>query len=266
MRRDTRNRTPRERNHVSRQGKKRYPILTNVTDPTTKPGRSGRSKFTELDHEGADGIPEMVLSWKTVWQNTTGPNNTSKKPWGYFVPDANMLMAPAKAETRSTYVKNWTRIRIDWLLLVIDDKRRRMITSTSWREYLAFGANPRKENHMDVLKALKEVWGMGRKDVARQASTWSGEELAGEVVGLRTCREITWELCQIGFRYELLTLDSIIVRREGPKALDIWAERIEWINEVCGDDWLTRSGPRTTDLASSTAAERSRPLRGLTNH
>lgn len=225
---------------------------------------SGRLlKFTAPEH---DGIPDMVQSWKAAIQNTPPPNNKSKPTWGYFVPDAAMLMAPKKSETRVLYIMNWLKIRVDWLLILIDNEKRLITTATSWREYLSHGVNARNQRHANVLRTMKEMWKVEPKDIARRASIWGGRELTGELVDQQTCREITWELCQVGFRYELWALDSIIVRREGIHALEIAAERIRWINEVCMDDWLTRTEDRFTgapNIGARTIDERVEPLQAL---
>lgn len=177
-----------------------------------------------------------------------------------------MIMAPQKKLTRDLYLMNWLKIRVDWLLIVMDNNHRKLTTASSWREYLAFCANPRKEKHATVLRTMKQVWNVYSKDIACRGSMWAGRELRAEDLDLHTCREITWELCQVGFRYELWALDSIIVRREGPHALDIAAERNRWINEVCGDNWLTRAEEHLTyqpKLGANTIEERSRPLEAL---
>ncbi|KAI0758545.1 hypothetical protein BC629DRAFT_1597972 [Irpex lacteus] len=202
-------------------------------------------KFTVPEHKN---ISDMVQAWRTAVRNTLPPHNKSKSPWGYFVPEASMLTAPHKKET--IYLMNWLKIRVDWLLMMMDDKHRHLTTSSGWREYLAFCDGPRKEKHANVLRKMKEVWNIYSKDLARRASKWGGRELRVEDLDLRTWREITWKLCQIGFQYELWALDSIIVRREGPHALDIAAERNRWINKVCGDDWLTRTEEQLTAVSS----------------
>lgn len=241
---------------------KKWPINRDTDQArSVDPGRV--VKFTAPEHES---IPDMVQAWRTAIRNTSPPSNKSKAPWGYFVPDASMLAAPQNKKTRELYLMNWLKIRVDWLLIVMDNKHRQLTSASSWREYLAFCANPRKEKHASVLRTMKQVWNVHSKDLARRASKWSGRELRVEDLDLRIWREITWELCQVGFRYELWALDTIIVRREGPHALDIAAERNRWINEVCGDDWLTRTEEQLTGtpkLGANTINERSVPLEAL---
>ena len=113
---------------------------------------------------------------------------------------------------------------------------------------------------------MKGIWNAYSKDLARRASKWGGRELRVEDLDLHTWRQITQELCQIRFRYELWALDSIIVRREGPDVLNIAAERNQWINKVCGDHWLTRTEEQLTStpkLGANTINERSVPLEAL---
>lgn len=60
------------------------------------------------------------------------------------------------------------------------------------------------------------------------------------------CREVAWELSRLGFQYELLTVDSIIVRRQGENAKDVVAQRAEWINTVLGNSMVEDTSARPT--------------------
>lgn len=84
--------------------------------PSIDPGRA--LKYTVPHHEG---IPDMVQSWRTAVQDTPPPNNKPKSAWGYFVPEASMIMAPQKKLTRDLYLMNWLKIWVDWLLIVMDN-------------------------------------------------------------------------------------------------------------------------------------------------
>lgn len=105
-------------------------------------------KFAVLEHEN---ILNMVQAWRTVVRNILPPHNKSKSPWGYFVPEASMLTALHKKETRKLYLMNWLKIRVDWLLMMMDDKHRHLTTSSGWCKYLAFCDSPRKEKHASVV-------------------------------------------------------------------------------------------------------------------
>ncbi|KAI0758470.1 hypothetical protein BC629DRAFT_1295995, partial [Irpex lacteus] len=182
--------------------------------------------------------------------------------WGYFAPDSALIMAPTREDTLKLNIKNWLKIRSEWRYILEDDKLRTPIAARTWRAFL------RSHNAQDseVLAKFRDAWGVGGAVVMSNEPTWHGALVSDNEIDATFCKGITWELCRLNFRYELLTIDSIIVRRTGPDAPDIAAQRLRWINDVLGNDLRTEYSERPvadTGLAARNIQDRVHSLEAL---
>ncbi|KAI0781550.1 hypothetical protein BC629DRAFT_1289794 [Irpex lacteus] len=197
----------------------------------------------------------MVTAWQEELRKASKPSNASKIPWGYFVPDPNLVMAPSREDIRQRCVTNWLRIRSEWRYILDHDSIRTPIAGNKWRKFL----HGPSDSDTQILDRFKEAWGIRPSEVLHNRARWYGEILEVGDINDTICREVAWELSRLGFRYELLTVDSIIVRRQGENAKDVAAQRTEWINTILGNSMVEDTSARPTEdigLAARTSERR----------
>lgn len=226
-----------------------------VTDTVPKRGRDGRKKFKAVVHPC---VPSMVSVWEAELQAAAEPSNSSKVPWGYFVPELGLIVSPTNEDRRKRGFLNWLQIRSEWRYILDDDKLRSLYAAAHWRTFLRTIATKDSK----ILEKFKEAWAVDAAEVLKNKATWHGVEVKEHMLDDSLCKEITWELSRLGFRYELLTVDSVIVRRKSI-SLDEAAQRLQWVNEVMGSTMMAdTSGPPSTNtgLAATDVMERMKAL------
>lgn len=200
----------------------------------------------------------MVSVWESELQAAPEPSNSSKIPWGYFVPELGLMVSPTNEDKRKQCFLNWLRIRSEWRYIIDDDKLRSPYAAAHWRTFLrTIAAKDTK-----ILEKFKEAWAVSAAEVLKNKATWHGVEVTEHTLDDVLCKEITWELSRLAFRYELLTVDSVIVRRQSI-SLDEAAQRLQWVNEVMGNTMMddTSATPSTnTGLAATDVTERMNAL------
>ncbi len=143
-------------------------------------------------------------------------------------------MSPKKEEIRKRCVLSWLKIRRDWCHLLHVDHGWIAISTGNWRTFLHAPSTPDTK----VSVTFQSAWGVTPADIVNVSPTWYGEQVKENDVDNALCREISWQLARLGFRLELLTVDSIIVRRTGDKAQDIAAQRLHWVNKILGNSMM----------------------------
>lgn len=116
------------------------------------------------------------------------------------------------------------------------------IAGNKWRKFL----HGSLDLDTQILDRFKEAWGIRSSGVLHNRGRWYGEILQEADINYTICREVAWELSRLGFQYKLLTVDSIIVRRQGENAKDVVAQRAEWINTVLGNSMVEDTSARPT--------------------
>lgn len=203
----------------------------------------------------------MVAVWESELQEAAKPSNSSKVPWGYFVPEAGLMVSPTNEDRRRRCFLNWLKIRSEWRFILDDNKLRTPHAVSQWRAYL------RSDSGKDakILDKFKEAWAVDTAKVFQNKATWHGVEVTNNTLDDVLCREVIWELCRLSFRYELLTIDSIIVRRK-TISLDEAAQRLQWINEVMGGTMIAETSTFPSSdigLAAPDLVERAKALQAF---
>ncbi len=159
------------------------------------------------------------------------------------------MMSPANEEVRKRCVQNWLRIRRDWCYILDMDTHRTLFSAGNWRNFLH---NP--PTGTKILDKVKEVWGVTVYDVSRHTPMWYGDQVDNIGIDETLCKAVSFELSRLGFRLDLLTVDSIIVRRSGRGAQDMAAQRLQWINKILGNSLKADISSRPTADIALTAA------------
>ncbi len=149
---------------------------------------------------------------------------------------------------------NWLKMRSVWRYILDDNKLRAPYPSNQWRMFLRSPA----AKDVKILENLKKASGITAAEVLRNKATWRGIELTEPMLDDALCQEVTWELSQLGFQYELLTVDCIIVRRKSI-SLDEAALRLRWIKDVIGGTTLTDT-PIDTGISATDVTARVKAL------
>jgi hypothetical protein len=200
----------------------------------------------------------------------TQVSSPAKGVWGYWIPEARLVVGAAQAQRRYRYVLNWLAIREEWLYITRSNKYRRSMFARWWRAYLDDGfseeARPHQSKIQDrakVLEALTSVFAANSFSTADIAPTWFGKVIS--TVDDTLCRQVAWELSEIGFQAELLMLDATfyVPEADRPEAV---AERVAWMSDIFpggGVLHVSSIPTKRIGLASSTLSERAKCLEAL---
>ncbi|KAJ3531604.1 hypothetical protein NM688_g7551 [Phlebia brevispora] len=249
---------------------------TNIAEPANWTNEE-RDKWEDLSHDLLPpGIPAWTLALSRVNRNARAA--TRGKVWGYWLPEAALLISSEKRTGR--YVANWLRIREAWYWVLSNDFLQRRKTPPprpqEWREYLNYASwseadmakctltAQRKRRVFEIFEGAfgSENISLGKNDQQKWfRSAWSPSDK-------QQMREIMWELCDLGFRYELTELDrhfvpsaeSDVSRRESQEA-----GRHRLIQRVfCGRPMILSALPvRNEGLAAPDIRDRAESLGAL---
>ncbi|KAF7799479.1 hypothetical protein EIP86_010714 [Pleurotus ostreatoroseus] len=191
--------------------------------PRTKPysprpiSDSDMKKFQPYSHPC---FPPPLPAWQNALSTVVPLRKiAADDQWGYWVPEARLVVASTTDDRQRRHVQNWLRVRPLWLsgLSSFSTNHPGPLRASQWREYLGASstweqqlhANSKRANfNRDVASLFKTV--LGPEGFAREVpSQVFGVDVFTEDrekwVGL--CKMVAWELIQIGFRYELTELD-----------------------------------------------------------
>lgn len=175
---------------------------------------SRRDKFVESEHRL---FPPQI----PVWSASLVEVNRQETPISridYFVPEPALLVGPSDNTRIFRYLSNWLKAKEPWLHIVTHSVfGQGAIHQQWWRDYL---------NHEFLDEAANRVTETSKKKVQVFAlfSALSPEDNIGVGRGEtqfygrpfmsleqeQMCREIIWEVFEMGFRLELLELDKRI--------------------------------------------------------
>lgn len=184
---------------------------------------SGRDKFAPLLGPLA---PFVIPAWCTALQAVDrSPSllvEVSKlsKHFGHYVfPDPGLFISPASDEKKARCIESWLRARNAWLLRAGDEPSLAM-SAQNWRDLLAIDisgaqemgdtkAAKRRQQLLDMLLPRSTFPEVKIRSSFGEPLVWQGKRyLPGVLPPENIVREILWELYELNFTFELLSLDA----------------------------------------------------------
>ncbi|KAL7278663.1 hypothetical protein ACG7TL_007664 [Trametes sanguinea] len=191
--------------------------------PYPRVGRShirGRDKFFDVPHPWMpSNLPPWEYAMRTVAEvDRPGLAKASADLWGYWVPEPSLLLN--SATRRERYIMNWLRIRPGWLyLLRCREARPTEVSPQWWRDFLygetgRLSAADTQTRNSQRLSLVRKVfaWLFTDEDFSletRAPILWFDYSLASFQPDIAP--RVIWELFELGFRYELLALDRLLI-------------------------------------------------------
>ncbi|PIL29557.1 hypothetical protein GSI_08365 [Ganoderma sinense ZZ0214-1] len=196
------------------------------SQPYSKAHRSqtrGVNKFEAVNHPW---MPAPLETWQHAMSRVdlSKPARPQNEIWGYWIPEPGLLLRPQSTDRLHRYVFNWLRVRPAWLyILRLREARVSLIPTQWWRDFL-YGDTGRSHSPVTTFNAtriaqMREVFGVAFKDADYNPDnhapvSWFNHRMAQ--LNLALCPLVIWEVCELGFRFELLALDRLLVpSREG---------------------------------------------------
>ena len=184
---------------------------------------SGRDKFAPLH---GPLTPFIIPAWCAALQAVDrSPSlliEVSKlsKHFGHYVfPDPGLFVTPASDEKKARCIESWLRARNAWFLRVGDEPSLAM-SAQNWRDLLAIDisgaqrmgdtkAAKRRQQLLDMLLPSSTFPEVKIRSSSGEPLVWQGKRyLPGMLPPENIVREILWELYELNFTYELLSLDA----------------------------------------------------------
>ncbi|RPD55262.1 hypothetical protein L226DRAFT_547887 [Lentinus tigrinus ALCF2SS1-7] len=177
------------------------------------------NKFQRFDHPW---MPAQLDAWRIAMDNVdlSQPARPNSELWGYWIPEPALLLRPTTDDRRNRYIQSWLRLRPAWLYLLRLPGVAVTAVPTQWWRDVLYGSSA--TNHPDDASLRKTRRWEGIQKVfgsVFQASDfhgdrtgpvwWLGRRVPGVVPEL--CPGIMWEMMELGFHYELLALDRVLV-------------------------------------------------------
>ncbi|TFK81876.1 hypothetical protein K466DRAFT_604136 [Polyporus arcularius HHB13444] len=178
----------------------------------------GRDKFLDPVH---DWMPKRLRAWDVAMTSVdrSGPAKRQDALWGYWTPEPALLLGPQTIERTRRYLLNWLRIRTAWVyLLAFPDSGVTRVPPQWWRDFLNGDVegttsrdDTRKAKRLEQVRAVFKVAFDTLEYVPnpRDPVDWFGYRITEPPPSM--CSFIVWEVHELGFRYELLALDRILV-------------------------------------------------------
>ncbi|KAI0362328.1 hypothetical protein OH77DRAFT_43594 [Trametes cingulata] len=212
--------------------------------PYAKPHPStirGRDKFMELPHKW---MPPALPAWQQAMESTdrTAPAKHPTELWGYWVPEPALLVGPVADERTERYIMNWLRMRPAWLYLLRAPRQSVPLVSAQWwRDYLnglntpSNPQNPTRtaQRREKIAKVFSGVLDMKDYQEGDGGVSWFSHHF--KRLDHALCPLILWEVFELGFRYELLALDRVLVPAHGTRRVDVEREREHLLSLVFAD-------------------------------
>ncbi|KAH9855855.1 hypothetical protein C2E23DRAFT_866479 [Lenzites betulinus] len=196
---------------------------TPYTDPKVNPSQvRGVNKFLPTEHEW---MPQRLAAWNDAMAavDLSAPAKPQSQMWGYWIPEPGLLLRPQTQDRLHRYVVNWVRIRLAWLyVLRLRESRVTRVPTQWWRDVLygTTGQNAKDEKTRVAQRwrEIEDVFGVAfdRWDFDPSpfgAPRWFNKSI--DSYEANVWRPIIWEVCELGFRHELLALDRLLVPCRG---------------------------------------------------
>lgn len=204
--------------HVSKNRIFRSHIYLTYTDIKPHPSQTrGVNKFEATAHPW---MPSVLEAWQNVMDcvDLSKPARPQNEIWGYWIPEPGLLLRPRNPDRLHRYIMNWLRLRPAWLyLLRLRDARVSSIPTQWWQDFL-YGDTGRATStdtfNAKRMSQMREVFHLAFQDSDYAPSNtspvpWFDHRLS--TLDPTLCPMIIWEVCELGFRHEMLALDRLLV-------------------------------------------------------
>ncbi|KAG1899744.1 uncharacterized protein F5891DRAFT_1189554 [Suillus fuscotomentosus] len=197
-----------------------------------QPGES-RDKWKDPD---MPYLPPPNLHWEGAMKIVTREQSRIHTPYiiyrGYRFPKPALLIGPKLPECLQVYLANWLASCAPWIGQVDHDSPCTYPTPQLWRDFLGSvpsaqpqslkEKDPDRKGLMATEKRKQVMWDLfGDNLLETQGDIFSPEgvvEYWGEQIPVTTlanpptllAQKVTWELFELGFRYELRDLDQLL--------------------------------------------------------
>ncbi len=200
----------------------------------------GVNKFLPVEHEW---MPSPLQCWKDAMAavDLSAPARPQSEIWGYWIPEPGLLLRPQTQDRLHRYVVNWLRLRPAWLyFLRLRGTRATRIPTQWWRDILygdtGKGEKDEAKRTAKRWREIEEVFGSVFQQTDLDMSPSGAPQwfdLTIHSLHTPVCRQIIWEVCELGFRHELLALDRLVVSCRGTRLTE--AHREVLLGEVFPD-------------------------------
>ncbi|KAK7461753.1 hypothetical protein VKT23_008183 [Stygiomarasmius scandens] len=172
---------------------------------------------------------------------------------GYYLPEPESLIASSSESIRTRLLLTWLKLRDIFLYRLSSSRSQtRLLKNAKWRSVLELGNGLQiglskgrtTKVHQDMLKLLNKYLEdpnhgiqLQLQNVSSSLPKWQNQTLSNsEMPAARAVREILWELSEINFRLELLTLDGHMHQNKN------WMDRFKEVRE-CWHGLVYRPDP-----------------------
>lgn len=166
-------------------------------------------------------MPPALPAWESAMRSVdrSAPAKRQEDLWGYWIPEPALLLGPQQVERTRRYLVNWLRVRAAWLyLLSHPDARVTRVQPQWWRDYLNGDVaeqnaqdGTRRSKRLEQVKAVFQVALDTQHYVSSPQSQVHWFTFRVSDLSPALCPFIIWEVHEIGFRYELMALDRLLV-------------------------------------------------------
>jgi hypothetical protein len=171
-------------------------------------------------------LPPAIASWRSALNNFSVEDSdfvsddVQPTDFGYVFPEPGMFLAASQGWRRDSYFTSWLKYRSALVYrLSSDDFDAKPMPNAVWRNLLmqesvqrkASGSSQSSKNTklrelaQDFLQNCLNVDGVNFKEPSCDELQWNGR-VVENLTDLER-EEIVWELCELNFRFELLSLD-----------------------------------------------------------
>ncbi|KAL0564366.1 hypothetical protein V5O48_017680 [Marasmius crinis-equi] len=197
---------------------------TNTTTTTTTTGDANMvNPFTY----SSPLLPPSIPSWSDALQALSHNNLSSEPPPGqvrrYFVPPPRTIVSPIRDDSKLEVLRNWLKIR-DVVKFRISSAPCRL-SAKEWRRLLNIAGGDSKQaststatgqRHDMMLTELKKFLdshslSLRYSELPGLPAVWKGVTLSNvQLPEKSVVQDIMWELFELGFRQDLLTVDAVL--------------------------------------------------------
>ena len=174
----------------------------------------GRDKFAPLDSPLA---PFSIPAWGAALQ-AVERFLVSQQSSHYAFPDPGLFVSPATKERKAKFIEAWLRVRSAWIVHVRHDGS--SMSSQHWRDLLSTDlstlsglsntkALKRRQHILNILiPSSPSDPGVKPRSTVGEPFFWNGcSYLPGVLPAENVVRQILWELYELNFTCEFISLD-----------------------------------------------------------
>ena len=183
-----------------------------------------RDKFSEIRGPYSPEIPQVWVESLASIDRGRRPTKQEVVNGGYAFPDPGRILFPPQ-EKRERLLRNWLRFRD---VLIFRTCMKPCLASSAWSakqwrvflgttdDYAPKPGTPmaqQRESIQQLLGQCLDFYGLALTNQDSLLFTWNGNRYGvGQLSEARLVKEITWELFELNFRFELYALDRTLHR------------------------------------------------------